>query len=893
MNNGGVAWSKAGWRTHVPEADEDFVHSLGSASLPELAERSARRFPDRIAVRVDDESITHGELSRRSAQIAAALAERIKPGDRVLLVGQSSVDFVLGYLGALRAGAVVVLANPAYTAAELAHLLADSGATLILADDALADRLDHFVSLADLPRGDAAQAPAHPAPDDLALLAYTSGTTGKPKGVPLTHRNLVVSIRAAMAAWRWNSDDVLVHALPLFHQHGLGGVHATLIAGSTARLLSRFSPHALLQAARGATVLFAVPTVYERLLEVPGAEQLRSLRLCICGSAPLSDMLAERIAATIGSLPLVRYGTTESGLDVSNPYGAARGDTVGVPLPGVLARLVDGEVQLRGPQVFSGYWQNPQATAEAFTSDGWFRTGDLAEIDPESGHLIIRGRSKELIITGGMNVYPREVELVLERHPAVAEAAVAGLPHQRWGEQVTAWVVPAGQVEADELIAHARTLLAPYKCPKQVFFLDQLPRNHMGKISRAQLDTPAGTALRRAAEIDDLGAFVELYPEARTDPGIPVAVKDNIDVAGQRVRSGTPGLGHRDATEDAPAWARLRERGYVAIGRTSVPELTWSVRTPGCRNPWNPQREAGGSSGGSAVAVAAGVVPIALGTDTGGSIRIPAALCGVAGLRPTHGSVPMPGVTQLAPSMDTLGTIAPTAADCLRVHEILTGKQSTAEQEPAGLRVGLWLDRAQPEVRRLVEAAARALRDAGVEVVTVELPLAARYARRTGYTIMLAESARLWWAEYQRHPDGLGESTAALLRTGQEISTEEYELALARAAEVRAEVTGVLDTVSALLLPTVPVTAAALDANTVPLDGRDEPIEAAYYRLTALASVTGLPALTVPAGLAADGLPVGAQLVGAAYQEALLCRLGSVIEQGPQARALTAARRNL
>ncbi len=428
------------------------------------------------------------------------------------------------YLGALRAGAVVVLANPGYTAAELGHLVADSGAVLAFADREPARRLAGLgplvtVDVRELPAETPRVAGIAARPDDTALLAYTSGTTGRPKGVPLTHRQLTVSIRAAMAAWQWNADDVLVHALPLYHQHGLGGVHAALIAGGTVHIRSKFSAADLVQAAGDtrATVLFAVPTIYQALAECPAALAggLRGLRLAICGSAPLSPALAARLPAVLGRLPLVRYGTTESGLDVSNPIADPRGDTIGVPLPGVLARIraadgladpgtdgladpgtdgladpgTDGEIQLRGPHVFSGYWNDPVATEAAFTPDGWFRTGDIGAVDPVTGHLAIRGRTKEMIISGGMNVYPREVEIALEGHPSVAEAAVAGVPDERWGERVTGWVVLRDGHEFDEaaLIAHARTLLAGYKCPKRVFRLAELPRNQLGKIVRSAL----------------------------------------------------------------------------------------------------------------------------------------------------------------------------------------------------------------------------------------------------------------------------------------------------------------------------------------------------------------------------------------------------------------------
>jgi len=321
--------------------------------------------------------------------------------------------------------------------------------------------------------------------------------------VPLTHLQLAASIRSAMAAWRWSADDVLAHALPLYHQHGLSGLHAALIAGGTVHIRSRFSPADLVRTIgeTGATVLFGVPTIYQALMsaDVGTAAGMHGLRLAVCGSAPLNPALAERLAEVLGRMPLIRYGTTETGLNISNPLDDPRGDTVGVPLPGVLARVraahgeaepgADGEIQIRGSQVLAGYWHDPAATEAAFTPDGWFRTGDIGAVDPATGHLRIRGRTKEMIITGGLNVYPREVEIVLEEHPSVAEAAVAGVPHERWGEQVTAWVVMRAGHRFDEaaLMAYARARLAGYKCPKQVFQRAVLPRNHVGKIVRSAL----------------------------------------------------------------------------------------------------------------------------------------------------------------------------------------------------------------------------------------------------------------------------------------------------------------------------------------------------------------------------------------------------------------------
>jgi acyl-CoA synthetase (AMP-forming)/AMP-acid ligase II len=497
-------WSLAGWRAHLPGVAgvEHYPARLGEDTIPQLAAASAGRVPDRVAVTVDGEPVTHAELDDAAGQVAGWLRRRVRPGDRVLVAAASSIGFVRCYLGALRAGAVVVLANPGYTATELGHLVADSGAVLALADPEPARLLPGQVTV--LPAGEVPEGPRsgiEVRPGDTALLAYTSGTTGRPKGVPLTHRQVAVSIRSVMTAWRWDADDVLVHALPLYHQHGLGGLHAALIAGGTVHIRSKFAPADLVRTIgdRRASVLFGVPTIYQALLDSgAGRGPLRTLRLAVCGSAPLSPALADRLPGVLGRMPLIRYGTTESGLDVSNPLDDIHGDTVGVPLPGVLARVrgevddadvgTDGEIQVRGPQVFGGYWQDADATEAVFTDDGWFRTGDIGAVDPATGHLMIRGRSKEMIITGGLNVYPREVEIALESHPSVIEAAVAGIPDERWGEQVTAWVVLRdGDLDEAALIAHARTMLAGYKCPKRVFRAASLPRNHLGKIIRSEL----------------------------------------------------------------------------------------------------------------------------------------------------------------------------------------------------------------------------------------------------------------------------------------------------------------------------------------------------------------------------------------------------------------------
>jgi len=291
-------------------------------------------------------------------------------------------------------------------------------------------------------------------------------------------------------AWRWTATDRLVLALPLFHVHGLAiALNGSLIAGGCAVLVP-FTPENVIRELRaGGTMFFGVPAMYQRLCDYldRNPADLRHVRLFVAGSAPLPAALFERCERILGQPVLERYGITEGGIVVSNPYeGPRQPGRVGYPLPGVEVRLGElDEVQLKGGQVFKGYWRNAAASADAFV-DGWFRTGDIGEI-AQDGSLAIRGRIKELIITGGYNVYPREVEMVLEQHPAVAEVAVAGLPSERWGEEVTAFVVARTKVPAEELIAYARDHMATYKCPRAVRFIEAIPRNAMGKVDRSQL----------------------------------------------------------------------------------------------------------------------------------------------------------------------------------------------------------------------------------------------------------------------------------------------------------------------------------------------------------------------------------------------------------------------
>ncbi len=442
------------------------------------------------------------DATRRAAgrlQAAGLLA-----GDRVVWSTGSSVESLVAHVGALRAGLVIVPANTAYSQRELSEIVADvrPAAAVVERDDqagwvraAAPGPLVVTGPALDLPDG----APGdldRAAPDDPALICFTSGTTGRPKGAVLRHRNLLAATEGLLVAWRWSTEDRLVHCLPLFHAHGLAvGVYGTLLAGGSAVLLPGFDPSGVEETARDdrATLFFGVPTMYHRLVASGRTGGLRGLRLCVSGSAPLPVDLHAEASRALGSVVLERYGMTETLMNTSNPYaGARRAGTVGFPLPWVEIELAgDGEILVRGPNVFDGYWERPQATAEAFrpASDGgrpWFETGDRGVED--DGYLVIRGRSRELIISGGFNVYPTEVEDVLAAHPGVAEVAVTGTPSDEWGELVTAWVVAEGSAPSvEDLRTFCAGRLAPYKHPRLVRVVDALPRNALGKVVRGRL----------------------------------------------------------------------------------------------------------------------------------------------------------------------------------------------------------------------------------------------------------------------------------------------------------------------------------------------------------------------------------------------------------------------
>jgi malonyl-CoA/methylmalonyl-CoA synthetase len=494
------------WAAHLPEGmDPGAVDLLAEASLPAAWRRRATEAPDRPALWAAGPGwLTRGALEQASRRVAGRFHRAgLAPGERVLCSAATSMELVVAYLAALRLGLVVVPANTAYREREIAHVVGDAEPRAAIVDDHQRGEWARKAAGGDLlVVGPDADLPDADPPEldlvrrgDPALICYTSGTTGAPKGAVLRHGNLLASAAALRLAWRWVPDDRLVLALPLFHIHGLGvGLHGTLLVGASAVLLPRFEVDEVLDAARDhrATLFFGVPTMYARLAGSPRVGELARLRLLVSGSAALPPSVFERLAEQTGQRVLERYGMTETIMNVSNPYdGERRPGTVGLPLPGVELRLAegDGEVLLRGPNVFDGYWRNPEATAEAFDAGGWFRTGDLGSLD-ERGYLRIEGRSKELIITGGYNVHPREVEELLLEHPAVAEVAVVGTPSEEWGEVVTAFVVPADPAdppEEGELLGFTAERLASFKRPRLVRYVESLPRNALGKVLKHEL----------------------------------------------------------------------------------------------------------------------------------------------------------------------------------------------------------------------------------------------------------------------------------------------------------------------------------------------------------------------------------------------------------------------
>ncbi|HSA79897.1 MAG TPA: malonyl-CoA synthase [Geminicoccaceae bacterium] len=469
---------------------------------------------------LDGASLSYGDTMERAGRYAAALASLgVEPGDRVAVQVDKSPEVLMLYLGCLRAGAAYLPLNTAYTEAEIGYFLGDAEPKVAVcrpgsreAFERLAGqaKVQHVATLAADGSGSIAERArsssggfgiADRRKDDLAAILYTSGTTGRSKGAMLTHGNLASNAESLVEIWRFSPDDVLLHALPIFHTHGLFvATNVALMTGSRMIFLPGFELEAVLRSLPESTVMMGVPTFYSRLLSDPRftRELVAHMRLFISGSAPLSPELHKEFEARTGHAILERYGMTETNMNTSNPYdGPRRPGTVGFPLPGVEIRIAEpetgrplpqgevGVIEIRGPNVFKGYWQMPEKTEAEFRDDGFFISGDLGMID-EQGYLNIVGRDKDLVISGGYNVYPAEVEATLDALPEIAESAVIGLPHPDFGEGVVAAVVlRQGQRTTEkEVRARLERQLAKYKVPKRVFFVDDLPKNAMGKVQK-------------------------------------------------------------------------------------------------------------------------------------------------------------------------------------------------------------------------------------------------------------------------------------------------------------------------------------------------------------------------------------------------------------------------
>lgn len=499
------------------------LYALLATGFP--ADRSA------IAIETPDRSYSWNDIEELSGRFANLLhALDLPAGSRIAVQVEKSPEALMLYLASIRAGLVYLPLNTAYRESEVEYFLTDAEPAVVVCDSKnqewisrLADKTGtaHVYTLDEDGSGSLALAAASQSaefdtvqslPDDLAAILYTSGTTGRSKGAMLSHRNLSSNAEVLNKYWGWRPDDVLLHMLPIFHVHGLFvASHGALLAGARMIWLPKLDIEKALHYLPQSTVLMGVPTYYVRLLnDARFTRELCSrMRLFISGSAPLLTETFEAFKERIGQPILERYGMSETIMLTSNPYDTALGErvggTVGQPLPGVMVRVVDdtetelgvgeiGNVQVRGPNVFSGYWRMPEKTREEFTADGWFRTGDVGRWGGDSApanYLSIVGRSKDLIISGGFNIYPKEIELLIDDMPGVDESAVIGVAHPDFGEAVVAVVVPkaGASLDAAAMIADMKTRMANFKVPKHIYVVDQLPRNTMGKVQKNILRT--------------------------------------------------------------------------------------------------------------------------------------------------------------------------------------------------------------------------------------------------------------------------------------------------------------------------------------------------------------------------------------------------------------------
>ena len=459
---------------------------------------TARRHPTRTALVSGDHELTYAELDAASARVAAMLRARgVEAGDRVGVMLPNVPEFAMAYYGVLRIGAVVVPMNPLLKQREVEHYVTDSGAVLVL-DDATALPGDAAPDHALVERGE----------HDTAVILYTSGTTGKPKGAELTHRNLTRNVEVMVGLLSAGQDDVILGALPLFHSFGQTcGLNTAVKVGASLALIPRFLPGDVLElvARRSVTIFEGVPTMYAALLNQPGRDthDVSCLRLCVSGGAALPLEVLHGFEEAFGCVILEGYGLSETSpvASFNHADGVRKPGSIGTPVEGVEMTLLEpspegvGEIAIRGHNVMKGYWRNPEATRAAIDDAGWFRSGDLARVDEDGAYFIV-DRKKELIIRGGYNVYPREIEEVLYEHPAVREAAVVGVPHPELGEEVGAAVAlkPGAEVDEADVRDFVKAQLAAYKYPRHVWFVDELPKGPTGKILKRAIEAPVETA---------------------------------------------------------------------------------------------------------------------------------------------------------------------------------------------------------------------------------------------------------------------------------------------------------------------------------------------------------------------------------------------------------------
>jgi malonyl-CoA/methylmalonyl-CoA synthetase len=493
------------------------VPMLSPIDLAQSVEHAASTRPDHLFIRTPEgRALTYGALRSDSARIAAALARRgVEPGDRVTVQVEKSVEAVLLYIACLRLGAIYVPINVANTPHEVEHFFRDSRPKLAvvrpqdrllvepLAAEAGLRRIETLGADGDgsLPRLAAQCDDTPPAcilsGSDLAAIVYTSGTTGRSKGAMLTRANLASNAAVLASAWHFTADDVLLHTLPLFHIHGLfAAINTVLAAGCGMLLLPKFDADSTTKHLPQATVFMGVPTYYTRLLHHAGLsrDSTRNIRLFVSGSAPLLSETHREFFERTGHIILERYGMTETLMNTSNPYEGLRlAGAVGKPLPGISIRVsaepnAIGVLEVKGPNVFAGYWRDEEKTRKEFTDDGWFKTGDLGRIDAD-GYVHIVGRAKDLVISGGYNVYPKEVEAELDALTGILESAVFGVPHPDFGEGVTAAVVakPGATITEGDILELIRARVARYKVPKRIILMEELPRNTMGKVQKSAL----------------------------------------------------------------------------------------------------------------------------------------------------------------------------------------------------------------------------------------------------------------------------------------------------------------------------------------------------------------------------------------------------------------------